>query len=443
MSNRTTRLSVWVAVLCVCLMLAAALAGCGDTSTDATDQTATTAEPGGVTTTAGNTETSATAPSDDAANDPYVIGLLSDLTGPLSYIGVPQADAMKMEIERTNSEGGINGHPLKLIIEDEGSNAAKVSAAVTKLVESDKVDILVGPAWGALVPTIQAIADRSEIPYVYPGPPDAVSREQIQKWSFSTAASPDALATAQAGIVKSFGYKAVVAIGDDWTTYQQSLKSVEKLATEAGIRFTLLKDTFTAGAADLSSQAQKVKQACDEIQAEAIIVSTDGPTAAVLVRNLNKLGVSLPIIGTYAYGSDATIRLVGELESQVIWADMKASIYQQLPDNDPHKSLLTEYAAAYKAATGDELNSFSANVQAAFHVVRVGLEAGGHDRAKARDAMEAIDGFVGANGTISYNAEKYGHDQNSPEGFCVLTVENGAFKLLGTFASDGTYQPLQ
>jgi branched-chain amino acid transport system substrate-binding protein len=440
------KLAVWLAILSVGLMVVVATSGCGSSSTDGTETTTTVAAPVDSTTTGettgDQTETTA-APDAGAADDPYVIGLLSDLTGSLSFIGIPQRDAMKMEIDKANSEGGINGHPLKLIVEDEGSNAAKVTAAATKLIESDKVDVLVGPAWGALLPTVQAVAERAGVPYIYPGPADAVTREQIMKWCFSVAASPDPLAEATAGILKNFGYKAAVGIGDDWVTYQSALKSIEKMTADSGIKFTRLSDTFTAGAADLSSQAQKIKQAAEAIHAEAIVALTDGPSAAVLARNLNKLGVDLPIIGGYAYGSDATIKLVGDLKSQVIWADMKAPIYSQLPDGDPQKTLLTQYAEEYKAATGNELNSFAANIYTTMHIVRVGLEAGGHDKAKSRDAMEAIKGWVGANGTVNFSADKYGHEQMGVDGFCVLTVADGAFKLLGTFGTDGAYTPVK
>lgn len=447
--RRSSSLVAAILVLFACLVLVATLAvACGDGTTATTAAVSTTGAASTETSGAASTQSTAAvattqATSGDAANDPYVIGLLTDLSGPLSFIGVPQRDGIQVMIDRINAQGGINGHPLKMIIEDEGSDAAKATAATTKLIESAKVDVIVGGAWGVLTPTIQAICERAQIVHVYPGPPDSNTREQNLRWSFQIVPGQDPLAQAQYEIARTNGYKAIVGIGDDQTLYQASLDVFGKLAAADNVKFTRLTDTFTAGAVDLSSQAQKIEQAAEEIGAEAVVITCNASDAAVLIRNLNKLGVDLPVIGTYAYGTDATVKLVGDLKSKVYWPDLKALVYTQLPASDPQKPILAQMADEYKKLTGSDLNSFAANNYSTVSAIAIGLAAGGHDHVKMRDAMETIKGFVGSDGTVTFNSEKYGHESMTIDGMCVLTVENGAFKLLGTFSVDGKFQAVQ
>jgi hypothetical protein len=76
-----------------------------------------------------------------------------------------------------------------------------------------------------------------------------------------------------------------------------------------------------------------VKAEVKKINADAILISTDGLAAANRLRPLNKFGVNLPVIGTYAYGNPALIKLVGDLKTKIEWPHEKAIIYQQLPDS--------------------------------------------------------------------------------------------------------------
>jgi branched-chain amino acid transport system substrate-binding protein len=380
-----------------------------------------------------------------AADDPYVLGLVTDLTGPASFIGIPQRDGIRVMVNKFNADGGINGHPLKLIVEDGGTDTAKNLAAATKLIESAKVDVLIGPTIATQIASFQALANKVGIVNVYPGPPDDTIRALKQEWTFSIVQGSEPLGTAEVSIAKKNGYKAIVGIAEDSTLFQTTLDVFAKQGRAAGMKVTRMKDTFSSVTPDLSSQAQKVKAEVDKINADAILIVTDGLAAANLLRPLNKLGVNLPVIGTHAYGNPATIKLVGDLNMKIEWPDEKAVIYQQLPDSDPQKCLLTWMAGEYEKLTSSPFNSFAANNYSTINVIAIGLATGGHDRAKVRDAMEGIKYFVGSDGTINWSPlsqDPYGHENHGCDGFADVTVENGAFKLLGTFTIDGTWKPL-
>ncbi|MBW2364582.1 MAG: ABC transporter substrate-binding protein [Deltaproteobacteria bacterium] len=70
---------------------------------------------------------------------PYKIGVNLELTGPYANITKTLVMAMEMEVERINEMGGINGHPLELVIEDNGFDLAKVSANMLKFTRDKNI----------------------------------------------------------------------------------------------------------------------------------------------------------------------------------------------------------------------------------------------------------------------------------------------------------------
>ncbi len=76
------------------------------------------------------------------SDNEILIGALGQLNGPFAFIGVPGRDNMQLAMDRLNKAGGINGRKLKLLFEQASTPAESVAAA-KKLVEDDKVFVLV------------------------------------------------------------------------------------------------------------------------------------------------------------------------------------------------------------------------------------------------------------------------------------------------------------
>ena len=96
------------------------------------------------------------------AKEPYKIGALFAVTGPASFLGEPEKNTAVMLQEQINKAGGINGHPLEIIIEDTKSEEATAVLSAKKLIESDKVLAIIGPSTTgesmALVPILNTAA---------------------------------------------------------------------------------------------------------------------------------------------------------------------------------------------------------------------------------------------------------------------------------------------
>jgi branched-chain amino acid transport system substrate-binding protein len=89
------------------------------------------------------------------AAEPIRIGFSMAMTGGLAPNGKQVAAAMDLWREDVNAKGGLLGRPVQFVSYDDQSNPANVPAIYTKLIEVDKVDLIVSPyATNMVVPTI-------------------------------------------------------------------------------------------------------------------------------------------------------------------------------------------------------------------------------------------------------------------------------------------------
>src|SRR5512143_4179675 len=97
------------------------------------------------------------------SGEPIKIGFGMSLTGPLSPNGKQAMLGMKIWEEETNAKGGLLGRPVKLIYYDDQSNPSQVPGIYTKLLDVDKVDLVVGGyATNMVAPTIPVVMPKGK-----------------------------------------------------------------------------------------------------------------------------------------------------------------------------------------------------------------------------------------------------------------------------------------
>ena len=98
------------------------------------------------------------------AAEPITIGFGMAQSGPLAGNGKSALLAMKIWEEETNAKGGLLGRPVKLVYYDDQSNPATVPAIYTKLLDVDKVDLIVGGyATNMLAPALPVVIPRNKL----------------------------------------------------------------------------------------------------------------------------------------------------------------------------------------------------------------------------------------------------------------------------------------
>src|SRR6201993_2932926 len=96
------------------------------------------------------------------------VGVITDVTGPLSLLGVANANIAKMVIDDINSKGGLLGRPLNLHLEDSATTDSVAKAKSRKLVLEEKVDVLLGGIYSSTRQAIKGPVVEGKKLYLYP-----------------------------------------------------------------------------------------------------------------------------------------------------------------------------------------------------------------------------------------------------------------------------------
>jgi branched-chain amino acid transport system substrate-binding protein len=102
------------------------------------------------------------APAPARAAEPIKIGFSMELTGPFAVVGKTGLLAFKIWEDEVNAEGGLLGRPVKLIYYDDQSNPALVPGIYTKLIDIDKVDLLISSYGTNLVAPAMPVCDLAQ-----------------------------------------------------------------------------------------------------------------------------------------------------------------------------------------------------------------------------------------------------------------------------------------
>src|SRR5215813_5850744 len=98
------------------------------------------------------------------ADEPIRIGFGMALTGPLAANGKSALLAQKIWEEDVNAKGGLLGRPVKLIYYDDQSNPSTVPGIYTKLLDVDKVDLVIGPyATAMMAPAMPVVMSKNKV----------------------------------------------------------------------------------------------------------------------------------------------------------------------------------------------------------------------------------------------------------------------------------------
>jgi branched-chain amino acid transport system substrate-binding protein len=99
--------------------------------------------------------------------DPIKIGLLEDISGDLAIFGLPKLHGSQLAVEEINGKGGIMGRQVVLTHLDPQGDNARYQEFARRLLQRDKVDVLIGGITSASREAIRPIADRLNALYFY------------------------------------------------------------------------------------------------------------------------------------------------------------------------------------------------------------------------------------------------------------------------------------
>src|SRR5208283_310807 len=102
----------------------------------------------------------------DRSGSAVKIGAILSVTGAASFLGEPEKNTIIMLQEQINKTGGINGHPLEVIIEDSKSDETQAVLSAKKLLERDNVLAIIGPSTTGESMAIVPIMNNAKTPII-------------------------------------------------------------------------------------------------------------------------------------------------------------------------------------------------------------------------------------------------------------------------------------
>src|SRR5947199_10815378 len=102
-------------------------------------------------------------------NRPARVGVITDETGALSFMGIANVNVAKVVIDDINARGGLLGRPVELFIEDSATDDDVAEAVATKLVEAAAVDVGVGGIYSSTRQAVRRpLGAQAATLYTYP-----------------------------------------------------------------------------------------------------------------------------------------------------------------------------------------------------------------------------------------------------------------------------------
>ena len=280
-----------------------------------------------------------------------LVGSILDMSGPLASYGKAVRQGMLLRAEETNEQGGIHGRKIKLVVEDDGYDPKKAVLAAQKLVNQDKVFIVVGHIGTAQNNAAMPVQFEKNIINFLPITAAREMYEPFNRLKYSFAVTYyDQMRTWLPKLVKEKGVKKVCAI------YQDDEFGLEVVrGAEAGLKTMNLdlteKSSFKRGATDFSSQVARNKAAgCEMVVLGTIIRETIGT-----IGESRKTGFNPIFVGTSAAYTELIHKLGGKAMDG-LYATMTA----QIPYPDEPSQPLRFWATKYKTKFNDDPTLFSA-----------------------------------------------------------------------------------
>ncbi len=289
-----------------------------------------------------------------AEKAPYTVGAVLSVTGGASFLGEPERNTVKMVEEWVNAAGGIQGHPLKMIVEDTKSDVAQAVLAVRKLLEKDKVVAILGPSTTgesmAVVPIMEKaqtpliscaaglsiVTPKAELDRIVSAKTFEMPKKQ-NKWIFKTPQTDTSAVEAIYDHMKKKGISkiAIITVTDGFGSFgRQELKRV---APSYGISI-VADELYGPKDSDMTAQLTKIKGT----DAQAVVNWSVGPPQVIVTKNWNQLSMKIPLYQSHGFGSKRNIELAGGAAEGVLCPLGRLVVAEKIRADQPQKSTIVK-----------------------------------------------------------------------------------------------------
>ena len=316
------------------------------------------------------------------------------------------------------------GRKLQLITYDDGSDAEKARTFSKRLIEQDKVDVLLGGSSTGTSMPVMPLAAEAQIPFISFGGAVGII-EPVQKWVFKTPHT-DRMACEKIFVDMQSRKLTRLALISGAGGFDKSMRAeCLNVAKKSGVE-VVADENYGAGDTDMTAQLTKIKNTAG---VQAVLNAGFGPGPAIVTRNFRQLGMSVPLYQSHGVGSKEFIKLAGAAAEGVRLPAAALLVAKDLPAKDPQRAVVVNYTREYEAKFKSEVSTFGGHAYDGLMLVVGALKsAKSSDKAKVRDALENTKGYMGTGGVVNMSpTDHLGLDLSA---FRMLEVKGGNWTLV-------------
>jgi len=352
-----------------------------------------------------------------SAQDEIVVGEFASLTGGSASFGQSSHKGTALAIEEINAAGGVLGKKLKLVTEDDQSQAGQPATIVRKLITQDKVIAVLGEVASSKSLEAAPICQGSKIPMISPASTNPKVTE-VGDYIFRVCFIDPFQGTVMSKFALSKGWKNVAVLTDVKQDYSVGLAEffVKHFAANGG---TIVKEQkYSTGDKDFKAQLTAIKAA----KPDAIFLPGYYGEVSLIARQARLLGMKQPLLGGDGWVGDSLLKVAGTA--------LDGCFFSSHFSADDKGALTQGFVAKYKAKYGAVPDDMAAlGYDSAMILADSIKRAGTTDSDKLRVAIGQTKEFKGITGTITIDAAR-----NASKSAVILTIGNGGFQFLDTVA---------
>jgi len=347
------------------------------------------------------------------------IGAIFAVTGPNANLGTPEARTLQMLVDDANRAGGIAGKKVELILKDSQGSAEKAVSFAKQLIEEDDVLAIIGPSTSGESMKLKGLCNDAEMILVSCAAAETIVNP-VARWVFKVAPMDSFAAQMIFSTMKGMGISRIGVLCSNSGFGQGGKAQLLKLAPAAGITIAIAED-YDKEATDLTGVLTKIKG--QDVQ--AVVNWSTEPAQSIVLKNIRQLGFDVPVFQSHGFGNLAYAAAAGKAAEGTLFPCGRILAAEALPAGHPQKKLLVAYRAEYMKLFNEEPSTFGGHAFDSFGLIAEAVKAVGTDRARVRDYIEGVKGFVGTAGIFNFSPAD--HNGLSMDAFEMLTVRNGRF----------------
>jgi branched-chain amino acid transport system substrate-binding protein len=357
------------------------------------------------------------------AQEPIRIGSFLSVTGPAAFLGDPEQKTLELYVEKINAAGGVNGRKLQLTVYDSAGDAEKARAFTKRLIEQDKVDLIVGGSTTGETMAVVPLIEQAGMPFISLAGA-VVIVEPVKKWVFKTPHSDRQACERIFVDMKGRGTTKIALISGAGGFDKSMRGQCMAVAKNHGIEI-VADEAYGTGDTDMTAQLSKIK-ATPGVQAVLNCGFGQGP--AIVTKNYKQLGIAAPLYQSHGVASKGYIQLAGDAAEGVRLPAAALLVAETLPDADPQKKVVLGYKREYESRFKSDVSTFGGHAYDGLMIAVQALKkAGSTDKAKVRDAIESVRGLMGTAGVFNYSPTD--HVGLDVSGFRMLEIRKGDWTL--------------